>query len=42
MPNGFNVVILNNVEREKLSSTYLNSIEKHVSNGNGFVMLGSD
>ena len=42
MPNGFNVVILNNVEREKLSSTYLSSIEKHVSNGNGFVMLGSE
>jgi Ca-activated chloride channel homolog len=42
LPNGFNVVIFNNVEREKLSSSYLASIEKHVSNGNGFMMLGSE
>ncbi len=41
-PNGFNVVILNNVEKEKLSPTYLTSIEQQVSNGNGFVMLGGD
>lgn len=41
-PNGFNVVILNNVEREKLASSYLSAIERHVNNGNGFVMLGSE
>ena len=41
-PNGFNVVIFNNVEREKLPSDYLSAIERHVNNGNGFVMLGSE
>ena len=41
-PNGFNMVIFNNVEREKLAASYLSAIERHVNNGNGFVMLGSE
>ena len=41
-PSGFNVIIFNNVEREKLSSNYLNAIERHVNDGNGFMMLGSE
>ncbi|HET7393060.1 MAG TPA: VWA domain-containing protein [Candidatus Binatia bacterium] len=41
-PTGFNVVIFNNVEREKLTASYLSAIERHVNGGNGFVMLGSE
>lgn len=41
-PAGFNVIIFNNVERERLSLSYLNSVEKHVHAGNSFVMLGSE
>jgi Ca-activated chloride channel homolog len=41
-PAGFGVVIFNNVERDKVSSDYLAVIEKHVANGNGFIMLGSE
>jgi uncharacterized membrane protein len=41
-PNGFNIVIFNNVEREKLTGSYLSAIERHVSGGNGFIMLGSE
>jgi Ca-activated chloride channel family protein len=41
-PAGFSIVILNNVEREKLSSAYLAAIEKHVAAGHGFVMLGNE
>jgi Ca-activated chloride channel homolog len=41
-PNGFNVVIFNNVEREKLTESYLSAVERHVNGGNGFVMLGSE
>jgi len=39
---GYSVVILNNVEREKFSSRYFEAIERHVAEGNGFLMLGSD
>ena len=41
-PNGFNVVIFNNIEREKLTSSYLSAVERHVDGGNGFIMLGSE
>jgi Ca-activated chloride channel family protein len=41
-PAGFGVVIFNNVEREKFSSNYLAATEKHVADGNGFLMLGSE
>ena len=41
-PAGFNVVIFNNIERERLSVGYLNAVEKHVNAGNGFIMLGSE
>ena len=41
-PAGFNVVIFNNIERERLSTGYLNTVEKHVNAGNGFIMLGSE
>jgi Ca-activated chloride channel homolog len=41
-PSGFNIVIFNNVERERLAASYLSAIERHVNNGNGFVMLGSE
>jgi Ca-activated chloride channel homolog len=41
-PNGFNIVIFNNVEREKLTASYISAIERHVNGGNGFVMLGSE
>jgi Ca-activated chloride channel homolog len=41
-PNGFNVVIFNNVEREKLTASYLTAIERHIDGGNGFIMLGSE
>jgi Ca-activated chloride channel homolog len=40
--SGFSMIILNNVEREKLSSAYLAAIEKHVAAGHGFVMLGNE
>jgi Ca-activated chloride channel homolog len=41
-PTGFNVVIFNNVEREKITASYLSAVERHVNDGNGFVMLGSE
>ena len=41
-PTGFSVVIFNNVERERFSSSYLGAIERHVAAGNAFVMLGAD
>src|SRR4029077_13385483 len=34
--------IFNNIERSKLSSSYLSAIERHIAQGNGFLMLGSD
>ncbi len=41
-PTEFKVVIFNNVEREKFSPSYLAAVERHVANGNGFVMLGGE
>jgi len=41
-PTGYGVVIFNNVEREKFSSSYLAAIERHVAEGNGFLMLGNE
>jgi Ca-activated chloride channel family protein len=41
-PAGFGLVIFNNIEREKLSANYMNAIEKHVADGNAFLMLGSE
>jgi uncharacterized membrane protein/uncharacterized protein YegL len=41
-PTGYKVVIFNNVEREKFSASYLAAVERHVSEGNGFLMLGGE
>jgi uncharacterized membrane protein len=41
-PAGHKVVIFNNVPRERFSGAYLASIERHVSDGGSFVMLGAD
>ena len=41
-PAPYDVVIFNNVEREKLSASYLSSIERHVAAGKGFLMLGDE
>jgi Ca-activated chloride channel family protein len=41
-PTGYGVVIFNNIEREKLSPSYLAAVERYVSNGGGFLMLGSE
>ena len=41
-PAGYGIVIFNNVEREKFSSNYLAAIERHVADGNGFLMLGNE
>ncbi len=39
---GYGVVIFNNVEREKFSSSYLAAIERHVAERDGFLMLGNE
>lgn len=41
-PIGYGVVILNNVQREVLSPDYLGAIERHVSAGNGLLVLGDE
>ena len=41
-PSGHKVVIFNNVEREKFSAGYLAAVERHVADGNAFMMLGAD
>lgn len=41
-PAGYAVVIFNDVEREKFSASYLAAIERHVAQGNGFLMLGGE
>ena len=41
-PAGYGVVIFNNVAGEKFSSSYLTAIERHVADGNGFLMLGNE
>lgn len=41
-PTGYNVVVFNNVEKEKFTPAYLSAIEHHVSGGNSFLMLGGE
>jgi Ca-activated chloride channel family protein len=41
-PAGYEVVIFNNVERARFSANYLTAIERHIAQGNGFLMLGSE
>ncbi len=41
-PIGYKVVIFNNAERERFAPSYLAAVERHVSDGNGFIMLGAD
>ena len=41
-PTGYKMVIFNNAEREKFSSTYLTAVERHTAAGNGFIMLGAE
>jgi Ca-activated chloride channel homolog len=38
----YKVVIFNNVEREKFAPSYLAAVERHVADGNGFLMLGGE
>jgi Ca-activated chloride channel family protein len=41
-PKGYKVVIFNNAERERFPAGYLASVERHIAEGNGFIMLGAD
>ncbi len=41
-PVGYGLVIFNNAEREKFSSSYFAAIERYVSDGGGFLMLGAE
>lgn len=41
-PVGYGIVIFNNVDRDKFSSSYLTAIERHVAQGHGFLMLGAE
>ncbi|MBM4296523.1 MAG: VWA domain-containing protein, partial [Deltaproteobacteria bacterium] len=41
-PPGFKVIIFNNAEREKFPAGYLAAVERQVSEGAGFIMLGAD
>jgi len=41
-PTGYKVVIFNNAERERFPTNYLAAVERHVAEGNGFIMLGAD
>ena len=41
-PTGHKVVIFNNAERGRFPAGYLASVERHVSQGNGFIMLGAE
>ncbi|MBI2183002.1 MAG: VWA domain-containing protein [Deltaproteobacteria bacterium] len=41
-PPEYKVVVFNNVEREKFSPSYLAAVERHVADGNGFLMLGGE
>jgi len=41
-PMGYKVVIFNNAERDRFPAGYLASVERHVAQGNGFIMLGAD
>ena len=41
-PAGYEVIIFNNVERSRFSANYLTAVERHIAQGNGFLMLGSE
>ncbi|HVO96240.1 MAG TPA: VWA domain-containing protein, partial [Terriglobales bacterium] len=41
-PAGYKVVIFNNVERDKFPPGYFATVERHVADGNSFMMLGAD
>lgn len=41
-PSEYKVVIFNNVEREKFAPSYLAAVERHVADGNGFLILGGE
>ncbi len=41
-PTGYAVVIFNNIEGDKISPAYLSAVERHVADGNGFLMLGGE
>jgi Ca-activated chloride channel homolog len=41
-PTGYKLVIFNNAERERFSTSYLAAVERHTAAGNGFIMLGAD
>jgi uncharacterized membrane protein len=41
-PKGYKVVIFNNAERDRFPAGYLAAVERHIADGNGFVMLGAD
>ena len=41
-PNGYKIILFNNPERERFAPNYLASVERHVAEGNGFLMLGAD
>lgn len=41
-PAGYAVVVFNNVERERFSPAYLAEIERYVTGGKAFVMLGGE
>jgi Ca-activated chloride channel homolog len=41
-PGPYKVVIFNNAERERFAPNYLAAIERHIADGNGFIMLGAD
>ena len=41
-PSGHKVVLFNNAEREKFSAGYLAAVERHVADGNAFMMLGAE
>jgi uncharacterized membrane protein len=39
---GFDLVIFNNIERQRFSHDYLTTVERHVARGNAFIMLGNE
>ncbi len=41
-PAGHAIVVLNNVNHNRLSPGYMGSIERHVAQGNGFLILGNE
>ncbi len=41
-PTGYKVIVFNNPERDRFAPGYLAAVERHIAEGNGFIMLGSD